>query len=145
MPRTTAGHRYPHISSTARVHDHDVCRIVVERIIKAVAAGTEPWGTVHRLPPIADEMTAHNLRNKVFGGKWCGILEDRYGTQHSISVFYEIADGKLVNKDRRAPQADGYHLVVFVWGSVNVGRRKVIADVRAGKPLAYNPLTPKEY
>lgn len=142
MPRTTAGHRYPHISSTARVHDHRVCAAVVEKIIKAVAAGREPWGTVHRLPVVADEQAAQNLRNRVFGGKWCGQLEDRYGTQHSISVKYELPDGQLT--DRRVPQADGYHLVAIIWGPVDVGRRKVITDARAGKPLAYNPLAKGE-
>jgi hypothetical protein len=137
MPRTGAGARYPHISSTARVHDHRFCK-VVQAIIERARVGAEPWGTPHPMPPLIDEANAHSVRNKLFGAKWCGQLEDKYGTKHSVSVKYRQPDGTLA--DRRVPGEGGYALVVIVWGPVDVGRRKVVRDVAAGKPLAYNPL-----
>lgn len=138
MPRTTAGHRYPYASSTARVHDHGMCK-VIEAILKRIAAGTEPWGTPHDMPPLGDEQQAHATRNKLFGARNCGKLADAHG-EISISVMYRQPDATLTNN--RVPGTGGYILVVRVYDR-DTGRRKIVSDVRAGKPLAYNPLAPK--
>src|SRR5258707_4594 len=123
MPRVTAGHRSPHISSPARAHDPRF-GAVVQAIIDRARAGTEAWGPPHPMPPLADEQQARAVRNRLFGAKWCGQLEDAYGTKHSVSVKYEQPDGRLA--DRRVPGRRGYVLVVIVWGPVDVGRRAIV-------------------
>lgn len=134
MPRTTAGHRYPFASSTARVHDHAMCK-VVETILARIESGAEAWGTPHDMPPLADEHQAHSVRNKIFGGKWCGQLEDAHG-KISISVMYRKADGALTNT--RVPGEGGYTLVVRVF-TREAGQRTIVNRVKAGEPLAFNP------
>lgn len=134
MPRQTAGHRFPHISSTARQHDHKMC-VVVEKIIQRVEAGTEAWGTPHAMPPLADEMTAHATRNRIFNSRNCGQLADAHG-QISVSVTYAKPDGTLTNT--RTPGNGGYVLVIRVY-SREIGRQAIVNRVRNGQALAYNP------
>lgn len=135
MPRQTAGHRYPHISSTARVHDHRFCR-VVQQILQRIESGAEPWGSPHPMPALPGEQEAHEIRNKIFGAKNCGQLADDHG-EISISVMYDPGDGKpLTNKRVAGP--GGYVLVVRVF-TREAGRRTIVNRVRAGEPLAFNP------
>ena len=134
MPRTTAGHRYPHVSSTARPHDHAMCK-VIEAIVKRAVSGAEPWGTVHDLPPVAAEDRAHAFRNRLFNARNCGQLADRYGPL-SVSVRYRHPDGELRNK--RAPGGRGYVLAVAVYPR-DAARAEITRRVGDGQRLAYNP------
>lgn len=134
MPRTTAGHRYPHVSTTARPHDHAMCK-VIEAIAERAASGTEEWGTIHDMPPVGDEVKAHALRNKLFNARNCGQLADKYGPL-SVSVRYRHPDGQLRNQ--RVPAGRGYVLVVAVYPR-DMARAEITRRVGDGKKLAYNP------
>lgn len=134
MPRTTAGHRYPFASSTARQHDHAMCR-VIEAAVKRATAGDEDWGTTHPLPPVGSEAQAHIARNKLFNARNCGILADRYGPL-SVSVRYLHPDGELRNG--RLPTDRGFVLVIAVWPR-DMARAAITKRVKAGERLAYNP------
>ena len=134
MPRTTAGHRYPHVSVTARTHDHAMCK-VVEAIAKRAAGGAEEWGTTHRMPPVGDQQRAGELRNKLFNARNCGILAGKYGPL-SVSVRYLHPDGELRNK--RVPAGSGFVLVVAVYPRAD-GRAEIARRVGDGKKLDYNP------
>jgi hypothetical protein len=107
---------------------------VVGAIAERVASGAEPWGTPHAMPPLADEMTAHATRNRLFNARNCGILADAFG-ELSVSVMYARAGGALTNT--RVPGDGGYVLVVRVFDR-DTGRRAIINRVNAGQPLAYN-------
>ena len=136
MPRAAAGRGYPHISSTARIHDHRFCT-VIEKIIDAALSGAKPWGTPYPMPPLTDEQQAHATRNKLFGAKNCRQLEAKHGAKHSISVMYAKPDGTLTNT--RVPGQGGYVLVIRAW-PLDTGRRAIVNRVANGEPLAYNPM-----
>jgi len=113
-----------------------MCR-VVEVILKRVAEGTEPWGTPHPMPALADEMAAHRTRNRLFGARNCGQLAKLHGAI-SVSVTYLKPDAVTLT-NTRTPGPGGYTLVVRVYDR-DTGRRAIINRVRNGDALAYNPL-----
>lgn len=133
MPRTTAGHKYPHVTTDAKEHDHAMCK-VVEVIAARAAAGQEPWGTVHPMPPVTDATQAHQVRNKLFGGRRCSALATRFGTI-SVSVRYRQPDGTWQNK--RTPVNGAYVLGVAVYLR-DAARAEIVGRVNRGEPLAFN-------
>lgn len=135
MPRTRAGARFPHATTQAREHDHALCK-VVEAIAARAAAGQEPWGTVHPMPPVADAAQVHQVRNRLFGGRVCRQLSTRFG-ELSVSVRYQQPDGSWENK--RTPVNGAYVLGVAVYLR-DAARSEITGRVRRGEPLAYNPL-----
>lgn len=133
MPRTRAGYKYPYATTAARVHDHKMCR-VIEIIAARVDDGAEPWGTVHRMPPIGNEETARRARARLFGARNCPRLATRHG-QLSVSVMYARDDGTLTNS--REAGEHGFVLAVRVF-SRDVALGEIVRRVRAGQQLAYN-------
>jgi len=129
----TAGARYPHASTAARVHDHRMCR-VIEVILGRVQAGAEPWGTPHPMPALTDEDTARATRARLFNARNCGQLAGTYG-EISVSVMYAKPNGTLTNT--RTPGEGGYVLVVRVFDRAT-GRRAIINRVANGEQLSYN-------
>lgn len=133
MPRTGAGHRYPHASSTARQHDHQWCP-VTGTVAELAVNGTEPWGTEHDLPPVPSLDQATRIRQGLFRGRDCVKLKDKYG-ELSVSVTYRGDDGELSNQP---VTRDGKHvLVVRVW-SRDIAKREITRRVKEGEPLHYN-------
>jgi hypothetical protein len=111
-----------------------MCR-VVEAIAARAAAGVEPWGTVHPMPGIAGAQRVHAIRNRLFSGKNCGILAERFG-EISVSVRYRQADGSWENK--RVPVEGAYVLGVAVYLRA-AARSEIIGRVQRGEKLAFNP------
>lgn len=133
MPRTRAGYKFPHVTTEARTHDHAMCK-VVEVIAARAAAGQEPWGTVHAMPPVADAAQAHSVRMRLFNGRRCSILAKRFGTI-SVSVRYRQPDGTWENK--QAPVNGAYVLGVAVYLR-DAARAEIVGRVNRGEALVYN-------
>jgi hypothetical protein len=134
MPRKTAGYKYPHVSSTAREHDHRMCA-VIDAIARRAASGAEPWGTPHHMPPLGDESQAHRVRNRLFGGRSCPRLARVHGTL-SVSVMYATDAGEYTNA--RTATGKGFVLVVRVF-TRDAGQQAITERVASGQQLAYNP------
>jgi hypothetical protein len=135
MARKTAGAKYPHASSTARVHDHQWCP-VVGTVAERVAAGSEEWGTAHPLPPQPADGRAVLIRQGLFRGRDCAKLKKQHG-ELSVSVTYQREDGTLSNTP---VLNDGKHvLVVRVW-SRDIAKKEIAGRVGRGERLHYNVL-----
>lgn len=135
VARKTAGTRYPHASSTARVHNHQWCP-VVGTVAARVAGGAEEWGTAHRLPAIPVESQAVAIRQGLFRGRDCAQLKKQHG-QLSVSVMYEDDAGKLHNKP--VTRGGKYVLVIRVW-SRDIAKQEITRRVTNGEALHYNVL-----
>ncbi len=135
MARKTAGARYPHASSTARQHDHQWCP-VVGAVADQVAAGAEPWGTPHTLPPLPATDQAVRIRQGLFRGRDCAQLKKKHGDL-SVSVTYQDENGKL----HQSPVLNGgkYVLVVRVWSRA-IAKKEITRRVADGEGLHYNVL-----
>jgi hypothetical protein len=138
MPRKTAGARYPHASSTARIHDHQWCP-VIGTVAERVAAGAEQWGVPHPLPVLPTEAQALRIRQGLFRGRDCAKLKAKHG-QLSVSVMFQAPDGTLSNT--AVPAGGGYRLVVRVWDR-KTAKREITRRVKDGEPLPYNVLREK--
>lgn len=136
MARKTAGYRYPHATTDARQHDHTWCP-VIGKIADRVAAGTEPWGIPHPMPPIAGEPDAARIRQGLFRGRSCRQVTSKHG-QLSVSVMYRYADGTEGNKPDLGP-GGRYVLVVRVWDR-KTAKREMARRVKNGEQLHYNVL-----
>lgn len=133
MPRTTAGARYPFASTAARQHDHRWCP-VVDAIAARAAAGGEPWGAEHDMPPLDGAEQATRIRQGLFRGRGCARLRKQHG-QLSVSVTYRDDRGELHN--RAVPRAGKYVLVVRVW-TRGAAKQEIARRVADGQPLDYN-------
>lgn len=135
MPRKTAGKRYPFATTDARPHDHSLCR-VVGKIAERAARGDEPWGTVHRMPPVPGEEQAADIRRRLFLGRDCKALARQHG-ELSVQVRYLGEDGEAGNSPARRPE--GYVLAVAVWPR-DRGKAEIARRVNDGESLHYNVL-----
>lgn len=139
MPRTAAGRRYPYATTAARQHDHTYCPVAA-RIAERAEAGEEDWGVPHTLtlPPDTTEDKARRIRRGIFLGRDCARNTARWKGGLSVSVMWQLEDGREVNGDP-VRSAGGYVLIVRVWTRA-AGKAKKARDVADGKPLDYNVL-----
>lgn len=124
MPRTTAGRKYPYVTTDARQHNHRMCP-VVQVIADRVTAGAEEWGVLHPMPPVPSETIAREIRAAFYAAKYCRQLAARYGDKISVKSEFD-------------QQPDGTYTVwVKVW-TRTIARQEIARRVAAGEPLAYN-------
>lgn len=126
MARTRAGKRYPHVTTAAREHNHRMCP-VVGKITERAAAGAEPWGTRHDMPPVPAEQTAREVKAAFYSARYCKQLMAATGEPLSIqSDFDQLGD-------------KSYVVWVRVWPR-SIAKAEIARRVNAGEPLAYNVL-----
>lgn len=128
MPRTTPGYRYPHATTAAKPHNHQFCP-VVSAIAQRVAAGGEEWGTVHRMPAVADEQTAKDAKTGFYAARYCKAVRELIGEPASIQAGYD-ADGETFTP------------WVRVWPR-SVAKAEIARRVRDGEGLHYNVMRSK--
>ncbi len=122
MPRTTAGRRYPHVTTDARPHNHQFCPVVAE-IVKAAAAGAEPWGTRHEWH-VTTVDAAKQARTGFYAARYCRGVRDQLGEPASIQSQAE-QDGET------------WKVWVRVWPR-SAARAEIARRVKDGEHLAYN-------
>ena len=126
MARTRAGKRYPHVTTAAREHNHRMCPIA-GMIADRVAAGLEPWGTRHDMPPVPSEKTAREIKQAFYSARYCKQLMAKLGEPLSVqSDFDRVGDTSFV-------------VWVRIWPR-SVAKAEIARRVSAGEPLAYNVL-----
>ena len=124
MARKQAGRGYPHISSTARPHNHRMCPVIAE-IARAAYAGHEPWGTRHEWT-VRTEQLAKDAKTGFYAAKRCGQLKNEFGEYISVQTDIE-------------PHGDAWKVWVKTWPR-SVAKAEIARRVEAGEPLAYNVL-----
>jgi hypothetical protein len=126
LARTRAGKRYPHITTDAKPHNHKMCGVV--RVIgDQAAAGLEPWGTRHDMPPVPSETVAREVKNAFYAARYCRQLAARFGEPVSIqSDFDRLGDTSYVTWFRVWPRS--------------IAQKEIARRVKAKEPLHYNVL-----
>lgn len=126
MARKQAGRRYPYVTTDARPHNHRMCpvaRVIGDR----AAAGAEPWGTRHDMPPVPSETIAREVKQAFYSARYCRELTKHFGEPLSVqSDFERVAD-------------NDYRVWVRIWPR-SVARAEIARRVKSGEPLAYNVL-----
>ena len=127
MARTGAGHKYPHVTTDARPHNHAMCPIVAAWAGYA-AAGGEDWGTRHDMPALTSEAAARKAKTGFYAARYCKELKAQLGEPVSIQA------------DITQPSPGKYVVWFRVWPR-SVAKAEIARRVAAGEQLAYNVLT----
>lgn len=124
MARQRAGKRYPHITTDAKPHNHRMCPVVLV-IGDRAAAGAEPWGHRHDMPPVPSSSAASEIKQAFYSARYCRKLTAHFGEPLSIQS----------NVDRIGDTA--YVVWVRVWPR-SVAKAEIVRRVQANEALAYN-------
>lgn len=120
-----AGARYPHATTDARDADHRFCAVLA-RVAERVAAGKEPWGTLHVIGRPLSEAGALDAQRGLYrarnhSGRTCG------------------ADPLSVKVTRTAGSNGTWTISFQVW-SRRAAKKHIVERVRRGETLPYNVL-----
>lgn len=122
MPRKTAGRKYPHVTTDAKPHNHQMCP-VLEAIVAKVQAGDEDWGHVHEWH-VATEADAKAIRTGFYAARYCRAITKALGEPVSIRANIE-------------PAEDTWRITLQAWPR-SVAKLEIARRVRNGEQLAYN-------
>lgn len=137
MGKRPAGARYPHATTrqagpaggtitTPKEADHRFCPVLAA-VAGEVAAGREPWGTPHVLPPVATEDEAADAV--------AGLYRARNHTGRKRGACHDQA---LSVRATWAHAGRGKYVVTLqVWDRATA-RAEIVRRVRDGEQLAYN-------
>jgi hypothetical protein len=114
------------VTTAAKPHNHRMCP-VIEVIADRVAAGAEPWGTRHDMPPVPGESAAREIKQAFYSARYCKQLTSKLGEPLSVQCDF----GRIGDKS--------YQVWVRVWPR-SVAKAEIARRVNAGEPLAYNVL-----
>jgi hypothetical protein len=89
------------------------------------AAGLEPWGHRHDMPPVQSETTANEIKQAFYAARYCRKLGAHFGEPLSVQS----------NIERLGPTS--YVVWVRVWPR-SVAKAEIVRRVQAREPLAYN-------
>lgn len=129
MGKRPAGARYPHVTTTAKPHDHRWCP-VVGAIASRVLRGREQWGVRHDLPPVAelendDGSGAVQIKRGLYRARTCRQLHAEGLPALSVQADIDhLPDGR-------------YQVWVRVWDR-KIAKAEIVRRVRDGEQLDYN-------
>lgn len=124
-----AGSRYPHVTVTAKEHDHQWCP-VIGALARRAMDGKEQWGTRHNFPVVETQAEADAIRHGFYRARGCSTLRREGLPEISVKAEYDTLD-------------DGTYRP---WAQVylrSMAKAEIARRVAAGEPLAYNSLRGK--